>query len=216
MISLVVVFYLFVAFFAVVGGLRGWAKEMLVVFSVILTLFMIWLFENFLGSIVTPFIQLDRALNILPPEVGDAAIYVFPPEQVVPFSALPPEFQTTFRAQFIIRAVILGFVVFFGYQTPAVLAKFQVSARREKFQDFLLGLVIGAVNGYLVIGTLWAYMHQAHYPFEPYIIAPNAADPLLERARMLINSFAPFWLSKVPNIFIAIVLSLLFILVVFL
>ncbi len=218
MISLLVVFYLFLFFFSVVGGLRGWAKELLVTFSVILTLFMIWLFEIYLGSIVTPFIELDQQLQYVPAEVlqSEADVYVIPADEMVPFSALPEAMQSRYRSQFWLRATILGIVVFFGYQTPAVLGKFQSAVKREKLQDFLLGLVIGALNGYLIIGTLWAYMHQAHYPFEPYIVAPNAADPLLETAKGVISFLAPFWLSTTPTIFIAVTLSFLFVLVVFL
>ena len=38
MISLAVVFWMYVILFAIIGGMRGWAKEILVTFSVILAL----------------------------------------------------------------------------------------------------------------------------------------------------------------------------------
>ena len=47
MISLLVVFYMFLITFAIIGGLRGWAKELLVVFSVVLAFFLIFLLEKF-------------------------------------------------------------------------------------------------------------------------------------------------------------------------
>ena len=48
MISLTVVFYIFIVLFAIIGGLRGWAKEMLVSFSLVLALFMVFIFFLFL------------------------------------------------------------------------------------------------------------------------------------------------------------------------
>ena len=38
MISIIYVFWMYVCLFAVIGWMRGWAKELLVVFSVILAL----------------------------------------------------------------------------------------------------------------------------------------------------------------------------------
>ncbi len=36
MVSLIVIFWMYVILFAIIGGMRGWAKELLVTFSVIL------------------------------------------------------------------------------------------------------------------------------------------------------------------------------------
>ncbi len=41
---------------------------------------------------------------------------------------------------------------------------------REKIQDIILGVVIGAFNGYLIAGTIWFYMADAGYPFPGVII----------------------------------------------
>jgi len=46
MISLLVVFYIFVILFAIIGAMRGWAQELLVTFSVILAFFLIHVLEN--------------------------------------------------------------------------------------------------------------------------------------------------------------------------
>ncbi len=46
MVSLSAVFAVFVAFFAFVGALRGWAKEVIVSFSVILALAMLEIFQR--------------------------------------------------------------------------------------------------------------------------------------------------------------------------
>jgi len=46
MMSLIVVFWMFVALFAVIGAMRGWAKEVLVSFSIILAIFIITIAEK--------------------------------------------------------------------------------------------------------------------------------------------------------------------------
>ena len=215
MISLAVVFYIFVFFFALIGGLRGWAKELIVIFSVVLTLFVIWVFESYIGVVSTPFITLDKQYGYVAQDV-QADIVVIPPEELVRFKDLPTDTaRGEYRTQFWLRTSILIVVVFFGYQTPAVLARLGRSAGREKIQDFLLGLVLGGVNGYLIMGTLWSYMHSAHYIFEPYIVAPTGDDPLMNTAKTLISLLPPAWLSTTPIIFIAISLAFLFVLVVF-
>jgi len=49
MIAMVVVFAMFLFMFGLIGAVRGWAKEMLVIFSVILALAAITLVEDLLG-----------------------------------------------------------------------------------------------------------------------------------------------------------------------
>jgi hypothetical protein len=48
MISLMVVFYIFLVIFGIIGSMRGWAKEMLIIFSVILALALIAVIEYLL------------------------------------------------------------------------------------------------------------------------------------------------------------------------
>ncbi len=49
MIAMVTVFGMFLFLFGLIGAVRGWAKEMLVIFSVILALAAISLVEDLLG-----------------------------------------------------------------------------------------------------------------------------------------------------------------------
>ena len=51
MVSLVVVFWMYVILFAIIGAMRGWARELLVSFSVILALFIISVLERFIPFI---------------------------------------------------------------------------------------------------------------------------------------------------------------------
>jgi hypothetical protein len=105
-------------------------------------------------------------------------------------------------------------LVFFGYQTPA-LARLGGEVRREKIQDALLGFFLGAINAYLIIGTLWSYMHLAHYPFEKYILPPQPEHPFFSTTTFLVGILPPAWLGTSPTIFLAIGLAFLFVLVVF-
>lgn len=179
MISLNVIFYMYVILFAFIGGMRGWAKELLVMFSVILAMFLTTVMERYI-----PFVRDNLAVN------APATL-------------------------FWIRAVLLLSLAFFGYQTPN-LPKLAGSPRfaRERLQDILLGGFLGAVNGYMVVGTLLAYLHAANYPF-PIIIPPNPNDPMGQATINLIALMPPHWLGTTPIIFFAVGIAFLFVIVVF-
>ena len=174
MISLTFAFWMLVILFGIIGAMRGWAKELLVIFSVILALAFNRLLERYVPLV-----------NTLP---ADGV------------------------ALFWIRYVILVVLVFFGYQTVA-LPRFAAKAAREKLQDSLLGFVLGALNGYLVVGTVWFYLDQAHYPFA-YISAPQPGTAMGDAAIQLLPLLAPRLLGE-PSIYFAVILAFIFVLVVF-
>lgn len=199
MISIMYTFWLFLILFGLIGAMRGWAKELLVIFSIILALFLIYVLESF-TPFVEPFEEVLAMVENLDPEA--------------PFSAIPPVIQEELRVQFWIRATIVGVLAFFGYQTPR-LATLREKARREKIQDVLLGLVLGLVSGFFIVGTLWWYMDAAHYPFSPYIMAPRPDDPMGDAALRALNYFPPVFANNQIGLFIAVVISFMFVLVVF-
>lgn len=49
--SLTVVFYMYLLLFAIIGSMRGWAKEILVTFAIILALFIIIVLETYVGVV---------------------------------------------------------------------------------------------------------------------------------------------------------------------
>lgn len=177
MVSLSFVFWLFVALFAVVGAMRGWAKELLVSFSVILSLFILTVLETYI------------------PFVYDFMI------------------QPGGRPQFWIRSLIVVLMAFFGYQTPNIQRLAGARFARERLQDTLLGLFLGALNGYLIIGTLWFFLHQAGYPF-PYVRAPLPDDPFSAPALELVQWLPPRWLG-VPAVYFAVAIAFAFVVIVF-
>jgi hypothetical protein len=172
MVSLPVFFWMFVILFAIIGAMRGWAKELMVTFSVVLALFLISVLETYVGIF-------RNAIEA----AGGAA-------------------------QFWVRATIVILLGFFGYQTPNLRAIAGARFARERLQDTLLGFIIGALNGYLVVGTIWYYMHAAGYPFPDIISAPP------ESANRLISLLPPTWL-EIPWVYFAVGVAFLFVIIVF-
>jgi hypothetical protein len=179
MATLSFVFFFLTAIFAVIGSLRGWAKEMMVTFSVILAVFIIYIMQGIIPGL----------LNSLTP-AGTAAY-------------------------FWLRAGILIILVFFGYQTPNLPKIGGARFARERLQDILLGLFLGAMNGFLVAGALWFYMKEAGYPFPQYILPPVQGDPFTDSAYRLYPWLAPEWLTG-NMLYIAVALAFVFVIVVFL
>jgi hypothetical protein len=177
MVSLVVVFWMYVILFAVIGAMRGWARELLVAFSVILALFITSVLERFV-----PFI--GRTLATIPATL------------------------------FWLRSAIIIALVFFGYQTPNIprLAG-QNRFARDRLQDILLGVFLGALNGYLIVGTIWYYLHVAGYPFPNLIQVPtgNVADV----TNRMMAVMPPELLGGSSAIYFAVALAFAFVLVVF-
>jgi len=177
MIGLGVLFWMLVALFAIMGFLRGWAKELMVTVAAVLALFIISVLEGFI-----PFIR----------------------DVLVPAKTQPI---------FWMRIGILGALVFFGYQTPNI-QKLATNNRfaREKLQDILLGTLLGAINGYLLWGTIWYYLIDIGY-FPP-VITPPADGSTAAQALAQIQPFLPPVLLGRPVIYFAAALVFAFVIVV--
>jgi hypothetical protein len=178
MVSLGFFFFFLVALFAVIGAMRGWAKELLVTFSVIVSVFIITVLERYIPAVYTSFAQPGT------------------------------------EPQFWMRTMILILLVFFGYQTPNLPKLAGTRFARERLEDMLLGLFLGALNGYLIIGTLWLYLHQAGYPY-PYITPPDPNTELGVAAMRLLEWLPPRWMGP-PVIYFAVAIAFIFVIVVFL
>ena len=177
MVTLDFVFYMFVVLAAIVGALRGWAKELLVAFSVILAIFVLTVLETFVG-----FFSEYLAAN------GPTA-------------------------KFWASSLVVFVLALAGYQTPNIRALAQ-SAVREKFQDSLLGAILGAVNGYLIIGSIWFYLDQAGYPFSYFISPHTGGGAAVSTTLTLIAYLPPAWLA-VPTIYFAVAIAFTFVVIVF-
>jgi uncharacterized membrane protein required for colicin V production len=173
-VNITYIFWMYIILFAVIGAMRGWAKELLVSFSVILALALNYLLRKYVPMIIN----------------------------------LPPA-DTSY---FWIRVWITVALVYFGYQTVGV-ERLAGKARKEKLQDALFGAVMGAINGYLVVGTLWAYLHEANYPF-PDIFFPSSSVEVTEAIGRMMTWMPPYALGE-PGIYFAVIIAFIFIIVVY-
>jgi len=174
MMNIIYVLWMYVILFAVIGLLRGWAKELIVSFSVILAL----------------------ALNLLL-------------KQYVPIVKDLPDDSISL---FWVRSLIVVALVYFGYQTVALVPHLASKATRERLQDALFGAILGAINGYLVAGTLLFYVVLAKYPYPNIISAPPAA---LATSIAQMMAYMPPHLFGVPGIYFAVILCFIFVIVVY-
>jgi uncharacterized membrane protein required for colicin V production len=177
MMNIIYLFWMYVILFAFIGWMRGWAKELLVSFSVILSLA--------LNHVIRTYIPLVRNLE---------------------------EFD---HSLFGLRASILVVLVYFGYQTvvsiPHLMSR--SSAARERLQDTLFGAFLGAINGYLVAGSLLYYIHKTDYTVVENIIT-RPPEPLLDTVKEMMNYMPPAILGE-PGIYFAIILAFVFVIVVY-
>lgn len=175
MMSLVYIFWMYVILFGVIGMLRGWAKELLVAFSVIVAL------------------TLNHVLRKYVPVVQQ----------------LPAESTSLF---WVLSLVLLA-LVFFGYQTVALIPHLQAKATRERLQDSLFGVIVGAINGYLISGTILFYLVQSRYQAFPNVVLPPA--PETEAAVQRLMAYMPPNLFGEPGIYFAVILCFIFVIIVY-
>ena len=175
MLSFSFVFWIFIAVFTLIGALRGWGKELLVTFSIILALFIIQVIQNHVPCVA-------RVLAS-----GDP------------------------RSQFLLWTLLITTFALFGYHIPRIhkLAGSKLMSN-DRVQDWLLGGVLGAFNGYLLVGTIWFYLDFAGYPFPEQMTAPQPGDAALKIVALL----PPTWLG-VPAIYFAVAVAFTFIVIVF-
>lgn len=179
MISIHVMLCIFIILFAIIGAMRGWAKEILVTFSVIVAIFAVTIVENFAPGMV-------KALA----KDGKESLF------------------------WLRSAIVIGLVIF-GYQSVSI-PRISASPRliRGSLQDTILGLIIGILNGFLIMGTLWFYLHEAKYPLD-FITAPAVDTEAGKAALKLLPYFAPSWLAT-PAIYFATAIAFGFVIVLFL
>jgi hypothetical protein len=109
---------------------------------------------------------------------------------------------------------VMGIIAFLGYQTPNLPVFMQSQQfKRGQMQDVILGFLVGGLNGFMIFGSLWYFMHQGGYPFT-YVLPPIAGTQAGNAAMQIIPLLPPNWLVA-PGIYFAVALSFLFVLMVF-
>ena len=175
MMSLVYVLWMYVVLFAIIGMLRGWAKELLVAFSVIVALTLNHVLRKYV-----PMVQL----------LSDDSVSLF-----------------------WVLSLVLVALVFFGYQTVALIPHLQSKATRERLQDALFGVIVGGINGYLISGTILFYLAQTNYQALPSAVLPPTQD--VAGALQNLMGYLPPNLLGEPAIYFAVILCFVFVIVVY-
>ncbi len=186
MIELSAVFWIFVVLFGIIGLMRGWVREIQATAAAVLAMFIIeqaspWVWQVLVSRTTADVLAADP--------LG------------------------TLRRLVMLKSAILLIVVFFGYQGP-VLISLATSGRgsanktRDSIQEGLLGLGVGLLNGYLIVGALWWYLHVAQYPFEWMISPLNFPDSSSAAmiASLPLRYLASPWLEILVVVFFLIVI----------
>lgn len=146
MISLGVIFWIMVIFFGLIGYMRGWQKEVIA-----------------LSGLVGATAALQQFGYQMVSLLG----------AVIPEPATQEQIVSIRRQQFWIQAIFLLVIAFFSYQVVARVAESVAGGRfgerlRAGLERRIVGMIVGAVNGYLLIGGLWSLLEYSPTP-EGYV-----------------------------------------------
>jgi hypothetical protein len=141
MIQLSALMWTMAAFFAIIGFLRGWNKELISTAGIVLGLFALYQFDSLIRGTLLAGVARDQV--------------------------------------FLVQSGLFIAIVYFAYQQRAIMGDDIRRQRegRDRFQESILGGIVGFVNGYLIWGSLWYFMDINEYPLAPHIIAPAPGSP---------------------------------------
>ncbi len=195
MLSLTVLFWLMILLFSLSGSLRGWSKEVVAASGLILSLFAI---NQFGFLLINLFGWTVEAL-------GQDVAYI---------------------RQFYLFAGIHLLITFFSFQGPRLSSGLGQRLRpRDNLQDKLLGAIVGAINGYLVVGALWAFLEYhtigsgnwvqlapgVLYPFDATIITRPALES--SATGIIAKLPIPFLSPYLPYIMVIVFLFLIIVMI---
>jgi len=122
-------------FFAVIGMIRGWSRELVSLAGIILAMFALFQFDSLLRGVILASVPSDQA--------------------------------------FFVQIGLFTVILYFAYQTRSPgAARGDRGPRRGRFQDAILGGMLGALNGYLIWGAVWYFLDINGYPLSNLVIAP--------------------------------------------
>jgi len=130
-----------IAIFGLIGIVRGFLRELGVTTTVLMAIYIIYEFLE--GHAFTETL-LGRASEMVPT-----------------FGAFVAEDPKRSLVKFIIYLLFMAFVVFISYHGETL----AFGGRPPKgLAGPLLGLLVGLLNGYLIVGTIWYYLDDFGYP----------------------------------------------------
>jgi hypothetical protein len=190
-IEFAAVFWIGIIITGIIGLLRGWVREVQVTASAILAMFII---DKFGGWVF------DTVVARTTPEM------------------LATDPMGTFRRIVMLKLAVLLILVFFGYQGPVLVTfatqqRVQANRARETIQEGLLGLIVGLLNGYLILGAIWWYLHLAQYPFD-FMVSPVAFFAGQESASVQLIEMLPLAYLASPWLDILVVVAFIIVIVI--
>jgi hypothetical protein len=72
---------------------------------------------------------------------------------------------------------------------------------------------MGALNGFLLFGTLWYFLHQTDYPTSIVMLPPEGTELYMQIQEIV--QFLPPELLPIPQVYFAVGVVFVFIIVVF-
>jgi hypothetical protein len=187
MIPLETVFLGLILLFGIIGMMRGWVKEVLVSVGVLLAMFV----QQIIGQYIL------GPDNSYLPILLDVSENLAAPGQYTP-------------VQFYVCSGLLLILTIFGYAGPTLVARAGGKVARERLQDAILGLIMGLVNGYLIIGMLWFYLDKFNYAVGG-IQGPGEGSA----GWIIVNTYLlPVWLTT-PMLYLGIATTFVLIIILF-
>ncbi len=184
-------FWIMIVIFGIIGMLRGWTKEVVASAGLVLSLFAL----NHFGGTLLGLARDDSNLVSIKMET-----------------------------QFYIFSFVHLMFAFFSYQGPALVRQMSRGRFGDKargaLEESLLGFVIGAINGYLIVGTLWSFLeydvvNKIPLPLnEPYpfamVLRPAAGSSAIELVAKLPLPLLEGWLPLlVVLLFLFVIVAML-------
>ncbi len=173
MIAIEAIFVALVFLFGIIGMSRGWMRELVATAGIILGLFII------------------NTLVITPPG-APAETKIFILSYIVAQLTRRP--FTDRITQLVVQLSVFGFVTFFSYYGPTALrgvgpVRGLFQRARVGCQEALLGFLVGLINGYLIAGTIWYYLHEAGYPLPPNVWSGELSATAQQMIKYLPENF---------------------------
>jgi hypothetical protein len=84
---------------------------------------------------------------------------------------------------FLLQAAVFSAIVLFVYQAKELAGT--TNRSDDNLQSGFLGILAGAFNGYLIIGSLWYLLDINEYPLTQFMIAPGPNSPSAQALNMM-------------------------------
>lgn len=155
-----------VLFFGVIGIVRGFLRELGVTTTVLAAIY-----------VISEFLEGRGLMNKLLGRAGEMA---------PAFGAFIAEDPRISLVKFVLYLLFMAFVAFISYHGETLAFGGEPP---KGLAGSLLGLMVGLLNGYLIVGTIWYYLDAFDYPIEMFELFEPPLRPFAEtlRAYLLLN-----------------------------